>query len=384
MPHAPNIIVVGAGIVGAAAAFHAVSRGARVTIVEADAPAAAASGASDGAVSVASKRPGPLMDIARRARAYYDQLVAEGTLPPSVFNHRPTYLFSRTAEEEALVAQHGRDLAMAGETIVPLARRELLVRIPGFGPAIRSGIAVPDDGHALGYQVVAEFLRRSDVRILRKTEVLGFELSSGRLRSVRTSAGRMAADAVIVAAGLGSGRLAGMQDVLLPRKGQLVITDRAADNRPAAEGHLMSAMYLAAKRRSTLDGLHIGLTIDPLRTGQFLIGGSRETGRFDRQTDAATIAAILREALDAYPGLSRQRVIRTFSGIRTAVSDGLPIVGLHPACPDLVLVTGFEGDGICLGPLMGSVAATLALGGRAEFDLSWLSPARFSLRDIAA
>ena len=53
-------------------------------------------------------------------------------------------------------------------------------------------------------------------------------------------------------------------------------------------------------------------------TGQFLIGGSREDNRSDPSTDAVTIAAILREALDLYPPLSGRRVLRSFAGVRTA------------------------------------------------------------------
>ena len=61
--------------------------------------------------------------------------------------------------------------------------------------------------------------------------------------------------------------------ILIPRKGQMVVTDRAAAGRPAIDGHLMAASYLAAKRGIVRDNAHIGLVIDPLVTGQFLIGG---------------------------------------------------------------------------------------------------------------
>ena len=143
--------------------------------------------------------------------------------------------------------------------------------------------------------------------------------------------------------------------------------------RPAA----MAASYLAAKRGIVRGNGHIGLVIDPLMTGQFLIGGSREDHRSDHSTDAVTIAAILREALDLYPPLAHRRVLRSFAGVRTASRDGLPIVGPHPQRAGMVIATGFEGDGICLGPYMGASAARLLLGEKPEVDLSALSPQRF-------
>jgi glycine/D-amino acid oxidase-like deaminating enzyme len=57
--------------------------------------------------------------------------------------------------------------------------------------------------------------------------------------------------------------------------------------------------------------------------------------------------------------------------------DGLPIVGRHPAIDALAIATGFEGDGICLGPLMGRLAAEIVLGRPCNLDIDALSPARF-------
>ena len=189
---------------------------------------------------------------------------------------------------------------------------------------------------------------------------------------------------MLVAAGIGSAPLLGLGDILIPRKGQMVVTDRAGSAGPAIDGHLMAASYLAAKRGIVRDNGHIGLVIDPLMTGQFLIGGSREDHRSDHTTDASTIAAILREALDLYPPLAQRRVLRSFAGVRTASRDGLPIVGPHPRHDGLVVATGFEGDGICLGPLMGASAARLLLGQNPDVDLSALAPERFLRAEVHA
>lgn len=202
-------------------------------------------------------------------------------------------------------------------------------------------------------------------------------MQAGRVAGVAVRDDLLSADAVLVAAGIGSAPLLGLGDILIPRKGQMAVTDRASVAGPAIDGHLMAASYLAAKRGIVRGNGHIGLVIDPLMTGQFLIGGSREDHRSDHSTDAVTIAAILREALDLYPPLAHRRVLRSFAGVRTASRDGLPIVGPHPQRAGMVIATGFEGDGICLGPYMGASAARLLLGEKPEVDLSALSPQRF-------
>lgn len=378
----PHVVVIGAGIVGAATAYYLIRAGAQVTILDAQTPAAGASGASDGAVSVATKRPGPMMRLARQARSLYGALEHDGVLS-GLFHPRSTYLFARTADEVALLESHGADLAIEGERVIALTRNDLLARIPGLGAAILAGLEVPDDGHALGYQVVNRLLSQAGVVPQRHCPVRKLSIMQGRVVGVETDDQQIAADMVVVAAGLGSSPLMGIDDVLVPRKGQLIVTDRAATNGAALPGPLMSARYLVAKRAVTPGRSGVSLVIDPLRTGQFLIGSSREEGCADRQTDARTVAAILRDALDVYPALARQRVIRTFAGVRTATRDGLPIIGHHPQLAGLVIATGFEGDGICLGPLMGAAAARLACGLEPEIDIDFLTPRRFSTTAMA-
>lgn len=376
----PHVVVVGAGIVGAATAYYLRQAGAAVTIVDARTPSSGATGASDGAVSVATKRPGPMMRLALEARTLYRSLTRDGTLA-GLFHTRPTYLFARTVEEAALLRKHGNDLEREGERVLPMTRKELLQQVPGLGTSILAVLAAPDDGHALGYQIVNRLLARAGIEPRRYAAVRRLTVAQGRVVGVETDTDRIAADMVVVAAGLGSGGLVGLGDILIPRKGQLVVTDRAVADGAALPGPLMSAAYLVAKRAikpvASSENGGVSLVIDPLRTGQFLIGSSREEGRGDRQTDAPTVASILREALDVYPPIARQRVIRTFAGIRTATRDGLPIVGRHPQLGGLVIATGFEGDGICLGPLMGAAAARLACDHDPEIDIAALSPERF-------
>lgn len=371
----PHVIVVGAGIIGAAIAYFLTCAGARVTLLEAKTPASGASGASDGAVSVASKRPGPMMRLARQSRALYAQLAAEGLLQ-DIYHARPTYLFARTEEEVALIAHQGADLMDQDERILPLTHADLMQRVPGLGRHVLAGMKVPDDGHALGYQVVDRLLQASGVVPQRQTPVQQLMLSNHRVVGVLTDQGPVAGDFVVVAAGLGAAPLVGLQDKLLPRKGQLIVTDRASLSGAALPGPLMSAGYLAAKRRMVLSQRSVSLVIDPLATGQFLIGSSREDGLSDRQTDVQTVSTLLREALAVYPSLARLRVIRTFAGIRIGTVDGFPIVGRHPTVSGLFLATGMEGDGICLAPVLGSAVADMVMQAPARFDLSVLDPAR--------
>lgn len=369
------MIIVGAGIVGASLAYFLTLSGARVSVMEAKTPASGASGASDGAVSVASKRAGPMMRLARESRALYAELAQQGVMQ-DIYHPRPTYLFARTDEEVAVIARHGADLMDEGERILPLTHAQLMQRVPGLGSHVLAGMKVPDDGHALGYRVVDRFLQTAGTPVRRNTSVQRLLLTGDRVVGVQTDQETIKADAVVVAAGLGAAPLVGLDGILIPRKGQLIVTDRASTSGAALPGPLMSAGYLAAKREMVLGHLSTSLVIDPLTTGQFLIGSSRETGFSDRQTDAQTVSGLLREALAVYPSLARQRVIRTFAGVRIGTLDGLPIVGRHPTLAGLFIATGMEGDGICLAPIVGAAMADMVMEAPQRFDLSVLDPGR--------
>lgn len=385
MMHSPRhtrAVVVGAGIVGASAAFHLSRAGADVTVLEGEAPAAGATGASDGAICVSTKRPGPMMAVARKARAFYETLAREGTFS-GLYHPRPNFLIARGDEEMELVARHTQDLRDAGEDAKLLTARELHDLVPALGPSIAGGTLVHGDGHALGYEITHRLLQLSGATVHRNRPALAIETRNGRATGVRTVEGVVEADRIVVAAGLECRSLLPIA-ALLPRKGQIIITDRLVASGPALPGHIISASYLAAKRAVRLDKPHIGLVLDPLMTGQLLIGGSRETGNDDRRTDAEVISAILREAIDLYPAVEHCLVIRTFAGIRTATTDGLPIIGPFPGLEEVIVATGFEGDGICLGPLMGMAVAELALGRPPPLDLDMFSPARLDKGGVAA
>src|SRR4051794_32089756 len=74
---APDVIVVGAGIAGAASACYLAGAGLDVTLVERERPAAGASGRNPGFLWMQTKTPGPAMTLARRGRTFMTTLASE-------------------------------------------------------------------------------------------------------------------------------------------------------------------------------------------------------------------------------------------------------------------------------------------------------------------
>ncbi len=374
--HEFDLVVAGAGVVGASIAWHAAQHGMRVAVVDAVGPAAGATGASDGAVSVASKRPGVLTTLACESLAYCHQL-ARGVGPlHRVFATRPSYFFA--SDDQESIALDGLVAKLRGmDAYVRVLRDQAhaIDAITNLGPTVRRLVEIDGEGHMLGYQATQAYLAHANARCFWGETVAGFA-ESGACIDVRLGSSVLRAGQLVLALGVGSTRLLPSLPVL-PRAGQLIVTDAQAGGAAPLPGALTAASYLLSKSTGSARQALTPVVIDPLKTGQYLIGSSREPHGDRHRTDLSTVQSLLRRAVQCYPALARRRVIRTFTGVRAAVDDGLPIVGRLAGHARAWVATGFEGDGICLSALIGRDVAAMVAGRAAAADLTALSPQRF-------
>jgi glycine/D-amino acid oxidase-like deaminating enzyme len=380
LPSEYDVIVAGAGIVGASVAWHSSRKGLKVALLDASGPAAAATGASDGAVSVASKRPGIMAELAGLSLSYCSDLSQPGKVLSGVFHNRPSYFFSRNdVENEALGTLQARlanaDYPVSVERDGPAGS----ATVPGLGANVSRVLELSGEGHMLGYRATRSFLADSDITCHWPCRLEAFEVHQGKV-TIQTGQGEMRAGKLVLATGMGTARLV-PELSLVAKSGQLIVTDAmAGSDWQDIPGPLTSAAYLLDKSSGSHNESLAPVVIDPLATGQLLIGSSREVDGDERQTDFHTVRRILAAAVASLPALARRRITRVFAGVRTASPDGFPIVGEMPGMPEVVVATGFEGDGICLAPLIGREVAELISGGRLSRNLDTLSPSRFHSR----
>lgn len=379
-----DAIIAGAGIVGASIAWHAARKGLRIAVIDSKGPAAAASGASDGAVSVASKRSGIIAALAGASLSYCRVLAEQAQVLAGVFHTRPSYLFARSDTEtdalDRLTAMLTGQGLPVGVTRDGAAEKS---SVAGFGNSVTRVLELSGEGHMLGYEATQAFMEPSGIDGYWPCRLDAFEAMKDEV-VLQTSIGELRAGRLVLATGMGTANL--MPDLpLIARSGQLIITDRAvAADWPSLPGPLTSAAYLLEKSARNFPNTLVPVVIDPLSTGQLLIGSSREDGGCEEQTDFHTVRRILSSGVASLPALARRRIIRVFAGVRTATVDGLPIVGEFPETPNVLLATGFEGDGICLAPLIGREVAAMVAGEHTMAEVNALSPMRFTRQNVAS
>ncbi len=210
---------------------------------------------------------------------------------------------------------------------------------PNLRAGLAGGLLVPGDA-VLYPPCAARFLMsRAQQRGAKlKLGASVTQISEGRVRL--EDGQEIAGNIVVNAAGSSAAELtAGLE--IKKRKGHLVITDRY----PGFLRHqLVELGYLKSAHSVTRDS--VAFNVQPRRTGQILIGSSRQYGAEHKEVDQVMLANMIRRAEEYMPGLGCMSAVRVWTGFRAATPDKLPLIGACPGHKSLFLATGHEGLGI--------------------------------------
>jgi glycine/D-amino acid oxidase-like deaminating enzyme len=219
---------------------------------------------------------------------------------------------------------------------------------------------------------------------MREAERMGARLYAAKALSAGSGKVRLGdgtelhAARIVNAGGADAGKLlAGLP--IRKRKGHLVITDRY----PGFVQHqLVELGYLKSAHSSTADS--VAFNIQPRRTGQVLIGSSRQFGAEEFKVDQEILAAMIERAQWYLPTIGALSAIRVWTGFRAATPDKLPLIGPWPEDESLFLATGHEGLGITTSLGTALILADQLSGREPEIPIEPYLPARFARSDAHA
>ncbi|MEV7909257.1 NAD(P)/FAD-dependent oxidoreductase [Streptomyces griseus] len=358
-----KVVVVGAGIVGAACAFHAVAAGLDVTVLDRGPVGAGTTSRGEGNILLSDKEPGPELELARLSRDLWDE-AAEELGPESVeFETKGGLVVASTPE--ALTALHAfaARQAESGVRTEPVERPGDLE--PHIAPGLPGGVHYPQDAQVQPVLAAAGLLRaavRRGARTHTGEAAAAVTAADGRITGVRTADGTvLPADAVVNAAGTWGGevgRRLGAPVEILPRRGFVLVTEPLP---PMIRRKVYSADYVANVASSDA-GLETSCVVEGTRAGTILIGASRERVGFDTAMNPAVVTALAAQACRLFPFLRGVHLIRAYRGFRPYCPDHLPVVGPDPRVPGVVHACGHEGAGIGLAPATGALVTAHLLG----------------------
>jgi len=283
------------------------------------------------------------------------------------------------ADEEELVEvwrkqEYYRQRNVATEVLAEPALRDLE---PNLRQGMAGGLLVPEDG-VLYPPCAARFLIERAQRLGAKIQLGCSVIQLGAGRIELSDGQEIRAEFLVNAAGaLAPDILPGLE--VKKRKGHLAITDRY----PGFIRHqLVELGYLKSAHSVRSDS--VAFNVQPRRTGQILIGSSRQYGAEHKEVDHEILGRMLRRAQEYMPGLGPMSTVRTWTGFRAATPDKLPMIGPWPDDKSLFLATGHEGLGITTSLGTARILVDQITGAKTEIPMEPYLPSRAAKEQVHA
>jgi len=358
-----HVIVAGAGIIGASIAYHLAERGARVTLLEKEHPAAGTTKNSFAWLNASEKSPRSYYELNLAGIAGWRRLELDlGKSLPIQWGGGVQWCGPEAQLPERM-RQHVKERQTWGYSIRSIDREELLRLAPNATPGEIGAASFADQEGTVDPIVAANALvsaaKSLGVTVIYPCEVKDFHLADGRVRAVITTQGSIEADYIVLAAGNGTTELAAKAGMHVPLKESKGILAHTA---PQPERLRRVMMPPGANVKQNFDGRII--------TGANFgdTGDARPTMELGRQYLAA--------GARYFPQLRSAQVEYMTLGYRVMPQDGYPVIGRSPRFPNFYVAALHSG--MTCAPIVGQLAAIEILD---QVDVDLLQPyraARFS------
>jgi len=413
----PQVVVVGAGIVGLCAAWHLARGGARVTVLDDGEPGGGASSGNAGAISGGSVAPLAMPGVLKQVPRMLLDPAGALHLPPRhalraapwlmrfLASARParvaaiaealsSLLFNAMEQHRAILAEEGaldlirdtgqlylyrdRDHYAKDAGSWDLRRKhgmrieclEGMEAIRALEPEIRGdyrlGLFLPEQGSCVNplrhAQVVARGLQRLGGTILRQA-VQAITQDAGRITGVATAAGPFAADQVVLAAGAWSARLLAPLGIKVPLESQ-----RGYHVMLPAAGIRLQRPVVPADRKAFISPMEHGLRV----------AGTVEFGGLEAPPTPRRAELLLEDLRKVFPQARTEGAEGFWMGHRPCLPDSLPVIGPVARWPGLWCAFGHGHLGLTGSAPTGAVLARAMLGPAPNLDLSAFAVERFA------
>jgi glycine/D-amino acid oxidase-like deaminating enzyme len=417
MARQTEIVIVGGGIVGSAAAYYLARRGFAPLLLEARVVAGQQSGRNWGFVRQQGRDPleVPLMVESNRL---WRGLTAE--LQADIEWVQGGNVALAATEERMALFEGWLDVArQAGLDTRLLRGRDVAAVVPGMGGSWAGAMYTPSDGHAEPAKATEAFARAAvahGATVQTGSVVEALLTRDGRIAGVRTATEEIGAAAVIVTAGAWSAPLLRTVGLHLPRRLVRATVARTTPAPPITAAGVWGPAVAFRQRRDGRLNLAAGgatdydVTLDAFRDlrrfwpnywknrtlFRFHVGrplardlvrlwpGSPGRRGFPYERDADPrpnpdkVERSLAELLRLFPGLHGLAIERSWAGYIDVTPDAVPVLDAVPHPRGLIVATGFSGHGFAMGPIAGRLVAELVADGKASLDLSGFRLARFA------
>ena len=335
----PDYVIAGAGVIGLSLALELQQRGASVVVLEAGAALKQTSAAAAGMLAVDDPANPPALHplSTLSAQLYPDFLDRLHDLSGERVPFQTTAALEACDPAEAFAGSHELVPQLAAETPPFRLREERSVDPRQLGAALRKSITA------------------TSVDLREYTALTRVAMQTDGVR-VTTTQGEVAASMLIDCMAAWS------PAPIRPRKGQMLAVQ------------MPGGFDLGAVVRT--EAVYIVPRTEGPDAGRAIIGATIEEAGFDLTVHPKDILSLHAHAVKLLPALESAPFLESWSGLRPATADGLPMLGALPTQPRYVLANGHFRNGILLAPATARVISQLLLGETPAVDLTPFRPDR--------
>ncbi len=368
----PDVIVVGAGVIGCSIAYNLAKAGARVVVLDRGSVGGQASGAAAGLLAPLSEAvgPGPFLELGLESLRLFAPLAEELRERTGMdVGYRPSGLLRVALDEEESRTLRRRRAWQdaAGVRLTWLDPERAREAEPALTRELLGALYYPSEHQVSGPALVRALTsaaRDLGCTFREGVNVDALETERNRVLGVRAAADTMPAGEVVIANGAWAAAWSDVLQVHLPIR--------------PVRGQMIALRTVAAPLRQILY-THDGYMVSKPE-GLTYVGATVEEAGYDAQPTAAGVAKLLALVPRLTPGLRDAIFSHAWAGLRPATPDGLPLLGRLPGWQGVVIAGGHFRNGVLLAPITGVLIADLVRRGRPRLPLEAFDPARFLVR----
>jgi glycine oxidase len=357
-----DVVVIGGGVIGCAAAREIAQRGLSVILIERDSPGRRATWAAAGMLSPLGEAAdgSPFMDLAdeslRRFASFAHALREETSIDVEYRTHGKLHVSLGDVDGEL------RQLASAPAAArfdVAVINGDAARRLePLLSDDVTSALLVARD-HRVNNRLLAQALlagaTAAGVRVRTASPVVAVAVRHGAVTGVRLQSGEQVDTAhVVIAAGAWSAQIEGLPRALpvRPIKGQMFAVDARSRGAERQARTVMQRVIFGSD-----------CYIIPRDDGRLLVGATVEDVGFVKGPTPRGISTLMAAASRLVPTIADLPLVETWAGFRPGTPDHLPILGADPKVRGIIYATGHFRNGILLAPVTAACVAELVSGG---------------------
>lgn len=380
MTESVDVAIVGGGIAGASLAFYLARAGVRnVLVLERTAVAAGASGRASGLLTfLAGSHPTQAAVLRASADLYRDWGDLVGGAPALT----PTGAVLLLAEDRRRFAEREVDrMRAAWHDLVLLERRDAETLLPGWDlTGVDLALYSAGSGAIDPPYVTTALMNRAralGARVYQGVTARAIRVQSGRVAGVETERGRIAADTVVIAAGVwsaGVARLAGVALPIWPVRHEVVHLAPPPGSRPAALlccSDPANGVYL----RPEAGGL---ITAGPMQDDERLPESLDAMDAFDAGIGRDRGAEVRARLARRIPSLAGAAIVGGHAGVFALSPDCYPLLGSISGIEGLHVICDTAGNGMTSSPGLARALAETIVHGHAFVDIALYRPSRFA------